>query len=61
MSILRHTLRAFLAFTPLWFGQLLDERVGVIWVTLWLAVSGHILPREGQGTLTIFTFGVVYI
>ena len=33
----------------------------MIWVTLWLAITGHILPRKGQSTLTIFTFGVVYI
>ena len=61
VSIFGHTLSAFLAFTFLWFGEFLDERVGVIRVTLWLAISGHIFPREGQGSLTVFTFGVVYI
>ena len=61
VCILRHTLSAFLAFTFLWLREFLDERVGVIRVTLWLAISRHIFPREGQGSLTIFAFGVVYI
>ena len=33
----------------------------MIWVTLWLAITCHIFPRKGQSTLTIFTFGVMYI
>ena len=61
VSILGHTLSAFLAFTLLWLRKFLDERVGVIRVTLWLAISRHILPRESQSSLTVFAFGVVYI
>ena len=33
----------------------------MIWVTFWLAVTGHIFPRESQCTLTIFAFGVMHI
>ena len=61
MSILRHTLRALLAFTFRWLGEFLDERVGVIRVTLRLAISRHIFPREGQSTLTIFALGMVHV